>query len=155
MTQKKMMKTSKSEKISLIIDRDVLKRYDTYFFSVHPRAQRSPIPFPYHESINTWMILRRPLMNALKQRWKDFIIWFVNEQGYANLHIEKCEINQCVYYATNRRHDTDNSVPKFILDGLVESGMLIDDDSKHLTKLTLQCKVDADHPRTEIEITIH
>lgn len=93
-------------------------------------------------------------MNALKQKWKDFIKWFISERGYANLHIEKCEIYQTIYYQTNRRHDIDNSVPKFILDGLVEGGMIVDDDCRHITKLTLRCEVDAEHPRTELQIII-
>jgi Holliday junction resolvase RusA-like endonuclease len=98
------------------------------------------------------MIMKRPLMNAVKQKWKDMIQWFVEDQGYANLRIEQCEISQIVYYSTNRRHDIDNSVPKFILDGLVESGMIVDDDSRHVKKLTLQCTVDAANPRTELII---
>lgn len=92
-------------------------------------------------------------MNALKQKWKNFIKWYVSEQGYANLRIEKCEIEQVVYYPNNRRHDADNSVPKFILDGFVDSGMIVDDDSEHITKLTLACRVDVAYPRTELKIT--
>lgn len=93
-------------------------------------------------------------MNRLKQKWKDFIQWFVEEQGYANLRISKCEISQSVFYKTNRRHDVDNSVPKFILDGLVESGMVVDDDCKHITKLIMECEVDARYPRTELRINV-
>jgi len=92
-------------------------------------------------------------MNALKQKWKDFIKWFVEEQGYGNLRIERCEISQFIYYPTNRRRDIDNSVPKFILDGLVESGMVVDDDFKHITKLTLQCGVDPARPRTMLVLS--
>lgn len=98
--------------------------------------------------------MKRPMMNALKQKWKDFICFFVEEQGYANLRIEKCEIHQTIYYPNNRRHDIDNSTPKFILDGLVESGMILDDDCKHITKLTLECKIDIQNPRTELSITL-
>lgn len=121
---------------------------------MHPKAHKKPIQHPYHESINAWMIMKRPMMNALKQKWKDFICFFVKEQGYANLHIEKCEIHQIIYYPNNRRHDIDNSTPKFILDGLVESGMILDDDCKHITKLTLECKIDIQNPRTELSITL-
>lgn len=142
------------KKIKLIFDEEVLSRYEEYYFSIHPKAKKKPIPHPYHESINQWMIMKRPMMNQLKQRWKDFVVWFVNDQGYSNLKIEKCEISQLIYYPTNRRHDIDNSTPKFILDGLVESGMIIDDDSKHIEKITLRCGVDKDHPRTELEISI-
>lgn len=138
----------------MVIDRDTLSRYEKYYFAIHTRAKKKPIPNPYHESINTWMIMRRAMMNALKQRWKDFIRWFVDEQGYANLHIEKCEVHQVIYYATNRRHDVDNSVPKFVLDGLVDGGMIVDDDMRHIVKLVLECGVDTDHPRTELYIRI-
>ena len=140
--------------IKLVITNDVLDKYSEYYFSLHPKATVRPIKQPYHESINVWMIMKRPAMNAWKQKWKDFMKWFVNEQGYSNLHIEKCEISQTIYYPTNRRHDCDNATPKAALDGLVESGMIIDDDSKHVTKLTLMCDVDKDNPRTELEIKI-
>lgn len=100
------------------------------------------------------MIMKRPMMNALKQRWKDFVQWLVSEQGYSNLRIDRCEIHQKVFYPTNRRRDVDNSVPKFILDGLVESGMIIDDSSKHVVKIILECGVDSDNPRTELYINI-
>lgn len=141
------------ESIKLVIDNNVLEQYEAYYFTIHKKASKRPIAHPYHESINTWMIMKRPMMNALKQKWKDFIVWFVRAQGYANLRIEKCEIEQTVYYPNNRRHDIDNSVPKFVLDGLVESGMIIDDDCKHITKLTLKCETDNEYPRTELIIT--
>ena len=143
------------ETIKLVIDNDVLNRYTKYYFGIHTRAKVPPIKHPYHESINFWMIMKRPAMNGLKQKWKDFIKWFVEDQGYANLHIEQCELSQSIYYPTNRRHDLDNSVPKFLLDGLVESGMVVDDDCKHITKLTLQCFTDAKHPRTELIFTLN
>lgn len=143
-----------NDTILITIDEGVLEKYNEYYFSIHKKATKPPIKQPYHESINTWMIMKRPAMNSLKQRWKDFIKWFVNEQGYANLRIDKCEICQTIYYPTNRRHDTDNSVPKFVLDGLVESGMIIDDDCKHIKKLTLECSIDTKRPRTELLITI-
>lgn len=145
---------AENKSIKLVIDNNALSKYTDYYFEHHPKARKKPIPRPYHESINAWMIMRRPAMNALKQKWKDFIRWFVDEQGYANLHIERCEIYQTVYYPNNRRHDIDNSVPKFILDGLVESGMIIDDDSEHISKLTLSCKKDRENPRTVLYIKI-
>ena len=142
------------EHIKLVIDDKVLKRYEEYYFSIHTKAKKKPIAHTYHESINVWMVMKRPAMNALKQRWKDFIVWFIDDQGYSNLRIEKCDLRFLTYYPNNRRHDTDNSCPKFIIDGLVESGFIVDDDSGHLTKLTLQCAVDVEHPRTEIDVYV-
>lgn len=31
--------------------------------------------------------------------------------------------------------------------------MVVDDDHRHITKLILQCGVDAEHPRTELLLT--
>lgn len=140
--------------ITLVIDQDVLEQYEEFYFSVHQRAKKPPIPHPYHESINQWMIMKRPIMNALKQRWKSFIIWFIDEQGLTNLRISECELCFDTYYPNTRRHDTDNSCPKFILDGLVESGFIVDDDSKHVRQLTLRCHSDTERPRTEIHVHI-
>ncbi len=139
--------------IKLTIDNKTLEEYNKYYFRIHAKAKNRSIKEPYHPTINTWMILKRPMMNALKQKWKDFIIWFINNQGYANLHIEKCEMEFITYYRTNRRHDVDNSVPKFILDGFTESGFIIDDDSTCITCLTLKCDVDKENPRTEIYVS--
>lgn len=143
-----------NNELKLIIDNEVLARYETYYFDIHKRASKKPIAHPYHESINVWMIMKRPMMNALKQKWKDFIVWFINDQGYSNLRIEKCDIICRTFYPNHRRHDTDNSVPKFLLDGLVQSGLIIDDDSEHIMSLLLECFVDVKHPRTEIIIQI-
>lgn len=142
------------KEIKLVIDNSTLEKYEEYYFSIHKKATKKPIAQPYHESINVWMIMKRPMMNALKQRWKDFIVWFIDNQGYTNLHIDKCELSFATYYQTHRRHDIDNSIAKFLIDGLVESGFIIDDDSKHITKLTLECFVDPDNPRTEIMVSI-
>ena len=98
--------------------------------------------------------MKRPMMNALKQKWKDFICHFIDNQGYTNLHIEECDIQVKTYYKTNRRHDVDNSVIKFILDGFSESGFIVDDDSEHVKSLLLECYVDKANPRTEITINI-
>ena len=136
--------------IKLVIDNDVLDKYEKYYFKLHPKAHKKPIEHPYHPSINQWMIMKRPMMNALKGKWKDFIVWFIKDCGYENLHIDECEMIFITYFKTKIRHDTDNTTPKFINDGFSESGFIIDDDSKHLKSLTLKCNYDKDNPRTEI-----
>ena len=140
--------------IRLIIDNNTLVNYEKYYFANHPKAKKKPIENPYHPTLNQWMIMKRPMMNALKQKWKDFICWFIDNQGYSNLHIDKCEMKFVTYYKTNRKHDIDNSIGKFIIDGFVESGFIVDDNSEHITSLTLECYVDKDNPRTEIEVSV-
>ena len=80
------------KEIKLVIDNNTLSDYEKYYFKNHPRASKKPIDNPYHPSINTWMIMKRPMMNALKQKWKDFIIWFIDNQGYSNLQIGRAHV---------------------------------------------------------------
>jgi hypothetical protein len=119
---------------------------------MRPKAKKKPIDAPYHPSLNQWMVMRRPMANALKHRWKDFMVWFIKREGYDGLGISECEMTFTAYFKTRIRHDTDNYAPKFMLDGLVDSGFIVDDDSLHLKSLTLQCGYDKLRPRTEISV---
>lgn len=96
--------------------------------------------------------MKRPMMNDLKQKWKDFIVWFVEENGLKNKKIEKCSMTFISYFKTKIRKDCDNFVPKFILDGLAESGFIIDDDFLHVESIMLKCGYSKEHQRTEIYI---
>lgn len=81
-------------------------------------------------------------------------MWLVNKLGYENLHIEKFQITMKNYYGNRRRRDNDNQSPKFLLDPLVESGMLVDDDYKHLNPLIIMGDYDKENPRMEIIVDI-
>lgn len=136
--------------LNITIDKNVLEKYYQFYFKLHPRASKKPIEHPYHPSINVWMIMKRPMMNRLKSQWKDFIVWLIKYLGYENLYVDTCNMTFITYFPTKARHDVDNQSPKFILDGLTESGFIVDDDSKHLKSLTLECAYDKENPRTEI-----
>ena len=138
--------------MKLILDNEVLEKYNNYYFEQHPRAKKKPIPSPYHPSINAWFILKRPQLNALKQKWKDFIVWWIKDLGYEGKQLNKVKMTFTVYFPTKARHDVDNQVPKFILDGFTEAGLIPDDDEGHLTELTLRTGYDKQNPRTEIQI---
>lgn len=138
----------------LIINNDTIEKYNKYYFSKYPRRKKCPIKSPTHPSINEWMIMKRMMMNDLKGKWKEFIIWFVENSDLKDTRIDICEMTFISYFKTKIRKDTDNTVPKFILDGLVDSKLLIDDDSLHLTSLTLKCGYDKLNPRTEIHIFV-
>ena len=71
--------------------------------------------------------MRRPEMNNLKCRWKDFIVWLIEDIGLSNIGIESCTMKFVSYYPTRRRVDVDNVAPKFIIDGLVDAGLIVDD----------------------------
>lgn len=148
-----MIETSENY-IKLILDNKVLERYNTYYFLEHPRAKKKPIEKPYHPSINTWCILPRIQMNALKQKWKDFVCFWMKLEKLENKKLDSFDITITVFFDTKRRHDVDNQVPKFILDGFTEAGFIVDDDEKHLHSLTLKTGYDKENPRTEIEVFI-
>ena len=46
---------AQNKKISLVIDDEVLQKYSDYYFSIHTKAHKIPLPHPYHESINVWI----------------------------------------------------------------------------------------------------
>lgn len=142
-------------KIKLNLNNDVIKKYNQYYFSQHPRANKQPIEHPYHPSINIWSIKPRIQMNALKQKWKDFVVWWIRDLGYENEQLDNVDVIYDIYHPTKRRTDPDNYTPKFIHDGFVESGFLVDDDREHLHSLTIRCHVDKENPRTEIEVIQH
>ncbi len=143
-----------SKTLFLVLDQNVLDRYNEHYFKLHTRAKKIPIESPLHPSINQWMILPRMQMNQLKQKWKALVVWWVKDLGYQDLKLDKFEIEFKTYMPTKRRSDPDNFSPKFINDGFTEAGLIIDDDGNHLKKLSLITDYDKDHPRTEVTIKI-
>lgn len=140
--------------IQITIDQHTIDEYCLYYFKMHPRAKKKPISAPQHPSINTYTRMSFQAANNLKQKWKDFIVWVIKALGYENLQIKQCEITYRTFFFNNRRHDLDNISPKYILDGLVESGFIVDDDFRHITKLVFECDIDKVNPRIEFVIKI-
>lgn len=66
--------------------------------------------------------------------------------------LEHAEVKLTYYFRTRGRRDPDNYSGKFILDGLVKSGIISDDSFGHI-ELRLCGDYDKNNPRTEIEIT--
>lgn len=142
------------QELKLILDQSVLDRYNTYYFKMYPKRHKVPIERPIHPSINIWMIMQRPAMNALKQTWKEFCQWWIKDLGYQDYKLDQYEMTFAIYMPTKRRSDPDNMSPKFIMDGFTESGFIVDDDGTHLRALTLKTDYDKDNPRTEIYVKI-
>lgn len=140
------------DKYVLVLDDNLLNEYFLFYRETHPKARKRPIDKPWHPSVNEWMIMKRPQMNMLKQKWKEFGIWWINKLGYENFKLDFFEIDMRIYFDTKRRHDPDNYVAKFLHDGFTESGFLMDDDGEHLKALTIHTDYDKEHPRTEIVV---
>lgn len=137
----------------IISNNKTLAEYNKYYFNKYPRRSKPPLKSPLHPSINTWFILKRPEMNKLKQRWKDYVVWLVDCCGYRNLLLDNCKITYKFYMPSKRRYDCDNLTPKFSNDGLTEAGVIVDDDYKHMNPLEVWIGCDKDDPRMEIILT--
>ncbi len=140
--------------LKIIIDQECVDRYNALYFEKHPKAKNKRITSPQHPSMNTYYKANYREANHIKQMWKDFVVWRIKELGLSNANIGKCRITYVTYFKTNRRHDPDNISPKFIFDGFVESGLLTDDDLKHVTSLTIEGGIDKENPRMEFLIEI-
>ena len=81
--------------------------------------------------------------------------WFITCLLLVNRQLDDFDLIVTVFFNTKRRHDVDNQIPKFILDGLTEARTIVDDDEKHLHSLTLKTGYDKENPRTEFEFIIH
>lgn len=138
--------------IKLVIDNEVLRKYEEHYFTKYPRRKKSPIKKPIPPSLNQWMVMRRFQMNHLKQVWKEFGEWLVDYYGYRNYKIEFCKIIIEYYFDSKRRHDSDNYTPKNLFDSFTSSGLLIDDDFNHVESLTIKGNYSKENPRTEITI---
>ncbi len=137
----------------LILDQQLIDEYADCYFKLHPRAKKKPIEKPIHPSLNTWMILKRPHMNSLKQTWKEFGIWLCKKMGYDGLMIDKFTAEVSVFMPTRRKFDLDNFCnEKFLWDAFTDAGFIVDDNYTNMTSLLLRGGYDKDNPRTEIII---
>lgn len=61
--------------------------------------------------------------------------------------ITRCNIEYIIQYTGNRRHDIDNCMVKLLTDGLVQAGVLKDDNHKIVQSITISiqtgCKEDS------------
>ena len=85
-----------------------------------------------------------------KQKWA----WLIR-QALGRTDIKRPRENAVVrikyYFKDRRRRDPDNYSGKFLLDGLVDAGVLADDSFNNI-ELILRGGYDKENPRTEIEI---
>ena len=141
-----------SNEIKIVIDRDTIKKYNSFYFSQYPTRRKEPIERPIHPSLNIWSTMTSLSRNGLKQKWREFTLWLIKDLHLESAAIKCFDVEVITYMPTRRRSDPDNFVPKFILDGLVEGGVIEDDDGKHMKHLVLSTDYDKENPRTEITI---
>lgn len=137
----------------IVVDESMVNDYLKYYFGKYPKRRVEPIKL-FPPSMNTFMTLTRMSANAMKQKYKEYAKWMASYFGIANSMLENAVIKYTFFYNDNRRRDIDNLmiVPKFFNDGLVDAGVFVDDDGKHLGLEIDRIQHDKEHPRIEIEI---
>lgn len=138
------------KRYTIISNKETVEQYRKHYFKMHPRAKKFPIETPIHPSMNKWIKLQSFKQDSLKQAWGDYAQWLVYNSGHEDLKLSSCTGTVKVFRPTKRRFDADNISPKFLLDGLVKAGMLLDDDVNHLNPLILWGGYDKEDPRMEI-----
>lgn len=133
-----------------ITEQDV-KQFNNKYFAEHPRAKKKRIERPIHPSLNWYLTANNLKVNTVKQSWKEFIIFILENNGLTNQAIDyKCDVVYKVYCPTRNIPDVDNVTPKFIFDGLVAGNFFTDDNPKYIKRLTIEVGYDKENPRTEI-----
>jgi len=141
--------------LRLSITQKDVDAYNAKYFEEHPKRKKAPIDRPIHPSMNKWMTINnRMTMNNLKQNWKDFAVFWCERHKVAGMMLDDYAIEYTVYMPSKRRADPDNYTCKFLLDGFVEAGFLVDDDGQHMRALILRTGYSKDDPRTDISVKI-
>lgn len=149
-----VLKNKKDKTITLILDEKELKQYLDFYFYKNKGRKKIPIENPVHPSINQWAGQHYHKKNALKKDWHDFINWYIKKYGLHEYKIKKCKMTCVLTYPTKHRRDPDNYTHKFINDGLVLSGFLVDDSFSNIEEVTYRHKYEKDVYKTEIIIEI-
>ena len=143
-----------------VLDIPLMNEYWGAYKKEHPKARVHPLKAngkvvnlaPYPISQNVLRTMEYPQLNSIKQKWSDFVIWWVGKLGYENLQLKGVEVYIEFYFGDLKSRDiSDNYNLKFINDGFVRSGFLKDDNCKFLQNAHYLYKgIDREHPRTVI-----
>lgn len=86
----------------------------------------------------------------MKRGYTDLVSWEAREMPKFDGEVEI----EITWYEPNLRRDIDgiSAGSKFILDGLVQAGIIKDDSQKYVKKLSNVFKLDRKNPRIEVEV---
>ena len=114
------------------------------------------ITIPYlPPSLNKWSRMHWAEASNIKKQWEHDIYYLFNQQRFDNreiLPLTKAKVRIKLYFKDKRIRDKDNYTPKFILDGLVKTGILADDNADVIGQTEIIFGFDKTDPRTEIEV---
>jgi len=136
----------------ITIDKDILNKYNKYYFAKYPKRRTPPIDKPIPPSLNKYITMIRMAQNNLKQKYKEFSIWLSEYYKINNLNLDNASITYTFYFKDHRRRDFDNLMltPKLINDGFVEAKVFKDDCGEYLKLEFNPFQYDKLNPRVEM-----
>jgi Holliday junction resolvase RusA-like endonuclease len=142
------------KKTIVIIDKEIILKYNEWYFAKYPKRRKPPIEKPIPPSLNKYIAMRRLAQNNIKQKYKEFSIWLASYYQIANLNLDKLRMVYKFYFGDKRRRDMDNLLlsPKFLNDGFVDSNVLKDDNGEILRIEFDNFGYDRENPRLEITL---
>ena len=87
----------------------------------------------------------------MKKEYTELVAWCAKSARLP--HFDRVDLI-ITWYEPNKKRDKDNIMAgqKFILDGLVQAGVIANDGWKQVGKITHDCQVDRENPRVEVEL---
>jgi Holliday junction resolvase RusA-like endonuclease len=87
----------------------------------------------------------------MKKKYTELTAWYARSARLPRFDRVDLVIT---WYEPNQKRDKDNITAgqKFILDGLVQAGVIANDGWKQVGKITHDCQVDSKNPRVEVEL---
>ena len=87
----------------------------------------------------------------MKKEYTEIVAWCAKSARLP--HFDRVDLI-ITWYEPNMKRDKDNIMAgqKFILDGLVQAGVLSNDGWKQIGKVTHDFKIDRQNPRVEVEL---
>ena len=91
--------------------------------------------------------------NKMKKENEHKIFWYIKKAKVKKVSNYPISL-KIKWYESNARRDFDNITfaVKFILDSLVNAGIIKNDNLKHVNKIEHEVLIDRNNPRIEIEI---
>lgn len=91
--------------------------------------------------------------NKLKRKNQNIVILGIRKYRVKPIHDYPISLS-ITWYEPNNRRDIDNVTfaVKFILDALVQEGILVDDSRKYVRSINHKVLTDKNDPRIEVEI---
>lgn len=90
-----------------------------------------------------------------QRMWTGLAVVMFRSAG-RSLTFERAHIDVTFHHPDRRRRDSHNLVPlvvKPIVDGIVDSGLMVDDDDAHLVGPDVRAELDRQNPRLVVTVT--